>query len=208
MTMSPSRRRSKCLWGALAAALALIGSPVTATASSSTALCSNCPARIPDGIALTPNPPLLLATATLPANSCGGAAPNGGVEVRIDLLHSHIGDLTLRLTPPGGTQFALLDAVRDGTLSCAGDDLRGSFVSDIDGLGVAPSCGVRIPSLGGLLRPVSSDLTGLASSGLPGGTYTLEIADGADGGEGLLRGWQLYVYCEKFGVIFRDEFDD
>lgn len=186
--------------------LLLAASPASVFASSANASCTGCPARVPDGGAAAQVPQLLVSAATLPAASCDGAAPAGGVEVRLDLLHNHVGDLRLRLIGPDNSAYTLIDRLPDGALSCAGEDVLGSFVGGVEGA-TAPSCGVRIPAVGGLVLPASS-LDALAAAPVAGGSYTLEIGDHADAGEGLLRSWQFNVYCEQFGVLFRDGFDD
>lgn len=191
---------------ALAAALLLAAAPLAAQALSSTAACTTCPERVPDGGAALVTPQLLVSSATLPAASCGGLAPAGGVELRLDLLHNHVGDLRLRLIAPDATAYTLVDRLPDGTLTCAGEDITGSFVGAVEGA-VAPACQLRIPTIGGLVAPASS-LDALAAAPVAGGTWTLEIGDHADAGEGLLRSWQFNVYCERYGLLFRGDFED
>jgi subtilisin-like proprotein convertase family protein len=186
------------------AALAIL--PFGLQASSVSALCTTCPVRVPDGGAAAASPQLATVAVNLPAASCAGSAPAGGVEVQVDLLHNHVGDLRLRLIAPDTTAYTLIDRLPDGSLSCGSEDIVGSFVGGVAGA-TAPSCQVRIPAVAGLVQPASS-LDGVAAAAVPGGTWSLEIGDHADAGEGLLRSWRLSVYCVRYGLIFSGDFED
>ncbi len=93
------------------------------------------------------------------------------INVRVDLTHSYIGDLTVTLVAPDGTRVRLHD--RSGGATA---DIHTWYDTD------TPS----VDDLG--------QLAGKASAG----TWTLEVKDSASGDEGSLDGWTLEVISRPF----------
>ncbi|MDQ7007596.1 MAG: M14 family zinc carboxypeptidase [Acidobacteriota bacterium] len=93
------------------------------------------------------------------------------VNVRVDLTHTYIGDLTVTLVAPDGTRVRLHDA-------------SGGATADIH-----TWYDTETPSVDDLGR-----LAGKAS----GGTWTLEVEDNATGDEGTLDAWTLEVISRPF----------
>lgn len=198
--------RSLALASAMSAALLCSAAPVQANSTSSHT-CVDCPQRVPDAGGLAAPAALVEATLQVTGGTCEGDVALGGAEVAVNVLHSHIGDLRLRLRSPSGTFYTLVDRPADASGaagSCAGDDLLLGFT---EGNGEpALRCDERIPSGGVATEPVTA-MTALVGP-IETGTWTLEVGDFADGGDGLLRDWSMHFYCLPQPLMLRSGFED
>lgn len=189
----------------LLAAVAIALSLPAVAVDSSAYTCADCPQRIPDAGGESNPASVVLSVA---ANACAGGAAIGGVDVRVDLLHSHVGDLSITLASPGGTRYSLLERLADasGTPgSCASDDVRAEF-GEPDEDAVIASCVYTLPAVGGVIQPAST-LAALSGPIEPG-TWTLEVADHADAGDGVVRDFALRFYCSLPRRLFEDGFEE
>ena len=199
---------SKALAAPGAALAFLFGLAVANPAGADVFDCGDCPQRITDAGALQTTPALVESEVIVPAGVCGGQSPSGGTSVLVDILHSHVGDLRVRLLAPGGAAYILVNRLGDGggAGSCAGDDIRATFSQDPTQ--VAPVCTGQIPTVG----PGAKSVTSLATIAGPvaAGTWTLEIGDHAEGGDGALVDWRMQFHCEGdvLGNLFKDGFED
>ena len=114
------------------------------------------------------------------------------VSVRAQVLHTHVGDLTITLQAPDGARVKLLSpAVGPAqTGGCPGDDVDATFT---DGALTRPGCALTIPAITGQILP-EQPLTSLAGHAR-NGTWMLEVTDSANGGYGALKTWSLDLAC-------------
>ena len=99
------------------------------------------------------------------------SAPNAyiqDVDVRVELLHSNLGDVKLTLTDPAGTDVLLWAKATGGTA----DNFYNTFTTSYE----------DIPG-------ALCSLQGHAASG----TWSLEVCDTSTNNEGLLRSWGVFV---------------
>ncbi|WP_333807468.1 zinc-dependent metalloprotease [Flavobacterium sp.] len=103
-----------------------------------------------------------------------------GVKVNLNITHTYIEDLTVRLTSPAGTVLNLL-------VEPCGDFDNLNVV--LDDAGSAVSCSSGNPALSGVVVPSQplSTLNGQNSAG----TWTLTVVDGYAGDGGTLNSWGL-----------------
>lgn len=104
------------------------------------------------------------------------------LNVNLNITHTYIQDLTIRLTSPSGTVLDLL------TEPCGDND---NMNVTIDDSGSAVVCGTGNPSLSGVVvssQPLST-FNGLNSAG----TWTLTVIDGYSGDGGTLNSWSLNI---------------
>ncbi|MEL6843842.1 MAG: proprotein convertase P-domain-containing protein [Bacteroidota bacterium] len=115
----------------------------------------------------------------------------GKLRVRnLNIDHSWIGDLTISLTSPQGTEVFLMDQI-----PCSSSDIRVDFDDDASSTyaDMVALCPFTVPGINGLYQPLGS----LADfSGEPiQGTWTLTITDNFFIDGGTLTGWELEI-CE------------
>ncbi|MEL6652824.1 MAG: proprotein convertase P-domain-containing protein, partial [Bacteroidota bacterium] len=127
-------------------------------------------------------------TSTLTINS---PVSVGKLRVRnLNIDHSWIGDLTISLTSPQGTEVFLMDQI-----PCSSSDIRVDFDDDASSTyaDMVALCPFTVPGINGIYQPLGS----LADfSGEPiQGTWTLTITDNFFIDGGTLTGWELEI-CE------------
>lgn len=171
--------------GSLCTGLLLLGmagvafaAPVACVATAGT----NCPARIADA-----PQDAVVSTINVPALSCPDSSPL--LSVAVDITHGGVGDLTITVANPNGDTATLLSNVPGASGACRGSDINAVFTDD----GVAPTCSMLIPSVGGPLTP-AMPLTPLIATS-PEGTWTLTIVDSANNGDGALNDWSVDASC-------------
>jgi subtilisin-like proprotein convertase family protein len=103
------------------------------------------------------------------------------LDVRVNLLHVYVGDLTLTLIAPSGQRVPLFN--RHGDFN---DNIVTTFNDE-----AASDITAGTPPYFGSFRPFHPlfDLDG----GSPNGVWRLEIVDALAGGEGTLRSWSMRV---------------
>jgi subtilisin-like proprotein convertase family protein len=158
---------------------AIVALPASAIAQTFTSTAPQTPQAIPDSPA-----PGITSTITVP----GGTGVVTDVNALLDINHTFIGDLIVRLTSPGGTSVLLLDELSGGV---DGENLVGSYLFDDESLNSVPtSPGIANPPIPpGDYLPVGS----LASfdGELADGTWSLFISDNQSADVGTLNLWQL-----------------
>lgn len=140
------------------------------------------PVEIPDGQLAGAPSTLAIATQTTVSN----------LRVEVEVEHTWVGDLTLILRSPAGTEVILLDrpGVPASTQGCDNNDLLVTFV---DGAGVDPettcNVGSSLPFVTGDVAPFEAlaAFDGEATEG----TWTLTVRDALIGDAGILQGWSL-----------------
>lgn len=118
------------------------------------------------------------------------------IEIRdIDIKHQWVGDLSLIIRSPSGTEVALMD--RPGfpanLFGCDNTDLFLNFNQDIGNnySELENTCGSISPAISGTFKPIESlDILAGESAG---GTWTLIVKDQADEDGGTLVNWSLNV---------------
>lgn len=111
------------------------------------------------------------------------------LAVRVELLHSYVGDLRLTLRAPDGREVLLLDRPSDpGGGNCGDDDMEVLFTDD-SGFDAESHCAGSTPWLVGDAFPVEPLATLAGSQVL--GTWTLVVEDAAEADEGTIEWWEL-----------------
>ena len=110
-------------------------------------------------------------STTIDSLSLNGCGVISYVEVDVDIAHTYIGDLTVVLSSPNGTQVVLHNATGGNA-----NDISGTYADS-----------------GGDFTPAQSlaGFNGAAS----GGTWTFSVSDSANGDSGTLNSWGVYVEC-------------
>lgn len=118
------------------------------------------------------------------------------VEIKdIDIKHEWVGDLSLILRSPSGTEVALMD--RPGfpanLFGCDNTDLFLNFNQDIgnDYQDLENTCGSNAPAISGTFKPIES--LEILSGEPARGTWTLIVKDQADEDGGTLVSWSLNI---------------
>lgn len=144
------------------------------------------PGAIPDN-----NATGVSSTATV----SGVPGPISSVRVRVSATHTWVGDLSVRLTSPGGTTLTLLDrpGVPASTFGCNNNNLANVLFED-----GAPNPEAVCDAAGTAATwPVSTAGPVNAFSTLAGqnanGTWTLTVVDSGGGDTGSLTGWELIL---------------
>ena len=175
---------------------------------------SNCSAAIPDE-----------GSVSSSINFVNGGSCNfvQGVRVGVDIEHSYIGDLRIKLTDPNGQVFiggsegivTLLNRPKasagSAEGSCSGDDIIASF-DDAASIDAQTACGVPVsnPALSGDVAPAYrlSELVGRRTTGNDGananGLWTLTIDDLVAGNSGQLHDWSLDIDCSASAPAISD----
>ncbi|MDA8019746.1 MAG: proprotein convertase P-domain-containing protein [Thermoanaerobaculia bacterium] len=140
------------------------------------------PQPVPDGVPAGVESTLVIDTDVI----------LGGLQVEVDIEHTWVGDLTIRLRSPAATEIVLLDrpGVPSDPLGCANNDVRVTFS---DSAVVDPelicSASSSEPWVTGPVLPVAalSAFDGESSQG----TWTLTVSDDIAGDLGTLVSWRL-----------------
>jgi subtilisin-like proprotein convertase family protein len=138
------------------------------------------PAAIPDN-----NP--TGATSTL---NVATSATLTDVNVRVEITHTWVGDLFIKLRSPLGTEVTLLD--RPGfpasTFGCGNDNMNVTF-DDASGVILESLCAGANPWYSGVAHPVGS-LSAFNGESTQG-TWTLTVTDNAAEDVGQIVDWEL-----------------
>jgi subtilisin-like proprotein convertase family protein len=105
------------------------------------------------------------------------------INVTVDLSHTFMGDVRIRLESPSGIEVILLDGKCEGN-----DDLKATF----DDAGDVVTCGATSPSISGTVK--SQDLLSAFNGENSLGTWTLRISDSQPIDDGNLNSWSI-EYC-------------
>lgn len=113
------------------------------------------------------------------------------LNLRLDLPHTWVGDLTVRLThQETGRSILLLD--RPGypasQIGCGGDDI-GAILDDKASLSAEGQCASSPAAIAGIYRPEAA-LAAFSDEAVTG-TWVLNVADNSEYDTGRLRGWCL-----------------
>lgn len=115
------------------------------------------------------------------------------VGVLLNVSHTWVGDVRLRLTAPNGTQITLMDrpGVPASTFGCDGDDLDFEIIRGT-GNDVENVCS-NAPAISGSYTAANGqDLNAInIAGGSPNGTWTLDAADFATPDPGTINSWSL-----------------
>ena len=154
---------------------------------------ASCPARIPDRNGATDGQ--VSVNFTVPAGLCAGGTFTG-YAVDVDILHSHVGDLSATLVSPTAQTVQLLNPVSGGV--CAGDDIGARFR---DGANASTAiCGNLIPSVTGVIAPAT--LISALGSTIATGTWHITVTDTSHGGDGQITDAALVIRCSYSDEIF------
>lgn len=160
--------------------------------------CTSCAGRIPDSNGTTDG--VITAAITVPGFFCGGTTVTA-YGLHLDITHSNVGDLRVKLTSPSLTSVTVLNRpLALGT--CAGDDIDATFLD----AGVAQKCGTLIPAMSGQVKPAGVMAT--FGGALQSGVWLAEVRDQAAGGDGYLADAYLSVTCGYTDGIFIDSFQE
>ncbi len=121
-----------------------------------------------------------MGTVSKTVSVSGSSLPVQGVEVTVNIAHSHVGDLRITLISPGGTQVQLLNRQGSNAQNLV------NTVFDEYAAGAVPS-GVSLS--GGRYTP-SQSLSSLFRTN-PNGTWTLRVEDLAYGDVGTFNSFSL-----------------
>jgi subtilisin-like proprotein convertase family protein len=105
------------------------------------------------------------------------------INVTVDLSHTFMGDITITLESPSGSEIILLEGKCD-----LNDDLKATF----DDAGDVVKCGATSPSISGTVK--SQDLLSAFNGENSLGTWTLRISDSQPIDDGSLNSWSI-EYC-------------
>lgn len=159
--------------------------------------CSSCAARIPDSNGTADGQ--TTAAITVPGNLCSGSTVTA-FALQLNITHSNIGDLRVKLTNPGATSVNVVNRPQ-ASGNCAGDDISATFAD----AGVAATCGTKIPAISGDVKP--SGVMATFGTALQPGVWLVEVRDQAAGGDGYLADAQLRLTCGYTDGIFNDSFE-
>jgi subtilisin-like proprotein convertase family protein len=121
-----------------------------------------------------------------------------GTDVKVTsvcfaITHTYVGDLSVILTAPNGTQITLMDqpGVPASTFGCAGDDVNACVILGT-GNEMENVCG-NLPAISGSYTAANAtDLNAInIAGGSPNGTWTLSVTDAAAGDTGTVDSWSL-----------------
>lgn len=106
------------------------------------------------------------------------------VNVTLNITHTKINNLTVRLTSPSGTQVTLFSSQCSPILAGVAD-----AIATFDDGGTALACATSSPAISGRIIPAQalSALNGQNSQGL----WTLTVVDGVNNNGGNLNSWSL-----------------
>ncbi|MBL8896497.1 MAG: proprotein convertase P-domain-containing protein [Planctomycetes bacterium] len=117
-----------------------------------------------------------------------------GIELFLDIDHSHPADLDIALTSPGGTRVTVTSDNGDS----AADVFAGTLFSD-DAVTLVSDATYTANVLQPLLVPEAA--FGAFVGENPNGTWTLEIYDDAAGNQGVLNAWHIRLRATETNVV-------
>ncbi len=120
------------------------------------------------------------------------------VKVFIDITHSNISDLEIKVKSPSNTEVTLLQS---GTCNGNFSNISATFMDNADDF---VQCQTSSPSIGGNLIPFES-LVNFANEN-PQGTWTLSVSDPVSGNGGSINLWAVEV-CTKVLGFENQSFD-
>ncbi len=131
----------------------------------------------------------------------------------LDISHTWVGDLEVKLTSPNGTVVTLFDrpGVPASTFGCQEDDLLVSF-SDGAALTAGDfenTCNIGAPTISGTYQPIDALAAFTGEETI--GTWTLTVFDHAGGDGGSINAWSLNVCYIPQGTpitCYRDSDND
>ncbi len=138
------------------------------------------PIAIPDGN----------ATGVESALSIGEDVTITDLDVRVEITHTYVGDLILKLRSPLGTEITLLDrpGVPASTFGCSNDNMNVTF-DDASGFALENHCAGTNPWYNGVAAPVGalSAFNGESTQG----NWVLTVSDNASIDTGVITDWEL-----------------
>ena len=136
----------------------------------------------------SPNVPVTISASGAPTITSTLSVPTGSnisdINVNVDITHTWINDLTIRLTSPAGTIVTLV------ANPCSPNASVNNINATFDDSGVAFTCG-DFPGLSGIISPAQA-LSALNGQN-PTGTWTLTVIDGFNLDGGSLNSWSLNI---------------
>ncbi len=168
--------------------------PINHTVGST--LTPHVPVAIPDVI-VTPTG-FQTGRATSALNVPQGVTLND-VNVRVNIQHTYIGDLTIRLRSPAGTEVVLLDrpGLPQAGTGCKDDDMEVTF-ADAALFDPENHCAGTRPWLRGVVKPAQP--LAAFNGQLATGTWTLIVEDAGPGDTGALLDWELITAPALRGI--------
>ena len=151
-------------------------------------VCFQGPLAIPDNNTTGVNAEIVIAP---------GAADISALKVTLDVTHTYIGDLVVRLTK-GAAGADLIN--RPAT--CSGDNINASFFDAA--AGTANTCVAGPPAIGGDKKPMQV-FTPFAGSSA--GTWTLNVSDRANIDTGTINSWCIDLPTGPGANIFANGFE-
>ena len=127
--------------------------------------------------------PATVATVTSTINVPSGVTISN-VSVNVNITHTWINDLSLKLTSPAGTTITLVANPCNANASI--NDINATF----DDAGTTFVCG-NLPGISGTVIPTQPFSTFVGQSST--GTWTLSVVDGFNQDGGALNSWSLNV---------------
>lgn len=164
-----------------------------------------CPAGVPTDFGYGDALPGPLA---IPDNALGGVSDCftvsgtgtiSDLDVAVNITHTWVGDLTVRLTHVDtGRSVILLD--RPGgqgeEIGCNGDNVRATF-TDESGDPAEDQCNASPPAVYGFLSPTQV-LSAFDGDSI-GGTWSINVSDNEGGDTGMLDSWTILPSYEPLG---------
>jgi len=138
------------------------------------------------------------------------------LDVRVQITHSWVGDLTIALRSPQGTEVVLLDrpGVPGSSTGCSDNNLDVTF-DDASGVDLESHCAGTTPWYQGVAAPAQP--LAAFNGETTAGTWTLIVSDAVAQDSGTLIDWELLStpviadLCEvctgNIGLIFADGFE-
>lgn len=150
---------------------------------------TNCSGTIPDFPIATPFTSTLTVAQPF---SCG--ASQFGVGIRVNLVHTRIGDLRISVTGPSGTTTLLDQPTGSGGAGgCAGQDIQAVFGTQ--GPAANSSCQeITIPAISGNVTASGPGTAFLQSTNVTG-AWQLTVTDLSNGSEGFVQDWSVMALC-------------
>ncbi len=141
--------------------------------------------------AADPNLPVTIPTVvnTVPFNSTFNVTTSATIadlNVTVNLTHTWVADLTLKLTSPAGTVVTLITNKCDSATSASVNNIAATF----DDSGTAITCG-DFPAITGTI--VSEQLLSQFNGQNSSGTWTLTVLDPYNADGGTIDSWSLNI---------------
>jgi subtilisin-like proprotein convertase family protein len=159
---------------------------------------------IPIGSSLTPSGlPLAVPDATPAGAASTLSVPTGqiltDVNVRVQMTHTWVGDISIKLKSPLGTVVTLLDrpGVPASTFGCSNDNMDVTF-DDAGVVNLETWCAGTTPWYTGVGLPTTPLSAFNGQSTL--GNWVLTVVDNAGGDVGVVTNWQLITNPPIAGI--------